>query len=312
MQPLLDRRIEIPGTRLEFDLSAVDRIFWRALHSDDFDVTEMSLAAYCILMSRGERPFVGIPVFTSRMFRHSSIYVHRDSGITRPEDLRGRRIGIPEYQMTAVVWMRGVLEEYYGVAAREVKWFKGGVGTPGRIERIPLRLPDGYDVTEIPVTDTLQAYLLDGRIDALITAKMPPAFLEGDARMVRLFSDPVAAERKYFAETGIFPIMHVLVMRQRAYDAAPELAARLLEAFENAKAVSLARLYDTDALPYMVPWLVPDMEDTFAALGRDFWPYGIARNRAGLQTFLDYLRCQDLLETPVEVNDLFAPEFVDT
>jgi len=312
MQPLLERTVTRADIDLRFDLSAVDNIFWRALHSDDFDVSEMSLAAYCILTSRDENPFIGIPVFTSRMFRHNSVYIRANAGIKDPSDLRGRRIGIPEYQMTAVVWMRGLLENEYGVTARDVHWFKGGVGKPGRVERIPLRLPEGYHLTEIPAQDTLDAYLLEGKIDAIISAKMPPSFMRGDPKIARLFPDSRSVEVEYFRATQIFPIMHVLVMRRRVYEKNPALAMAVYQAFDEAKALSAARAYDTDALPYMVPWLVEEMERTYSIMGRDLWPYGVGRNRHCLETFLSYLRQQDLLERAVGVDDLFAPEFKST
>ncbi|HEY9453127.1 MAG TPA: ABC transporter substrate-binding protein [Bradyrhizobium sp.] len=312
MQPLLERQITNDRVDLDFDLSAVDNIFWRALHSDDFDVTEMSLAAYSILHSRGENTFVGIPVFTSRIFRHNSVYVSAASNITKPSDLAGRRIGVPEYQMTAVVWMRGVLQEYHGVKAKDVAWFKGGVNKAGRKERIALELPPQYRVNEIPPSDTLDDYLCDGRIDALIAAKMPESFQKGNPAVRRLFPDVRAAEEDYFRQSGIFPIMHVLVMRRHVYERDRALARAVYDAFAAAKAYSEKRLYDPDALSCMVPWLISEMERTYEVLGHDYWPYGLNKNRNGLSVFLRYLADQDLLRKPLCVEDLFAEELLDT
>jgi 4,5-dihydroxyphthalate decarboxylase len=312
MQPLLERQVTSDRVAFNFDLSAVDKIFWRALHSDDFDITEMSLAAYCILQSRNENKFVGIPVFTSRMFRHNSVYVSSVSKIDNPSDLAGRRIGIPEYQMTAAVWMRGVLDEFYGVDAKNVTWVKGGVNTPGRKERITVELPSRYRVMEIPSDDTLDSYLCDGRIDCLITAKMPESFQKGDPAVRRLFPDVRAAEEAYFRKSGIFPIMHVLVMRRHVYERNRSLVRAVYDAFVAAKTCSEQRLYDPDALVCMVPWLIPEIEHTYDVLGRDYWPYGLSRNRTCLSTFLGYLSTQDLLRRPLRVEELFAEELLDT
>ena|SRR6185312_14722416 len=312
MQPLLEKQVVDDRVTLDFDLSAVDNIFWRALHSDDFDVTEMSLAAYCILHSRGENRFVGIPVFTSRMFRHNSVYVSAASNIRQPSDLAGKRIGVPEYQMTAAVWMRGILEQYHGVRARDVSWFKGGVNKPGRKERIALELPAGYRLTEIPVEDTLDDYLCSGQIDALITAKMPDSFQSGNPAVRRLFPDPRAAEEDYVRKSGLFPIMHVLVLRREVYERDASLARAVYDAFTAAKVYSERRLYDPDALACMVPWLISEMEHTFALLGRDYWPYGVSKNRNCLSVFLDYLAAQGLLRRPVGVDELFAQDLLDT
>lgn len=312
MQPLLERQVTSDQVALEFDLSAVDKVFWRALHSDDFDITEMSLAAYCILQSRNENNFVGIPVFTSRIFRHNSVYVSASSKIEDPADLAGRRIGVPEYQMTAAVWMRGVLHEFYGVDAKDVAWFKGGVNTAGRKERIALELPSRYHITEIPSGDTLDDYLCNGQIDCLITAKMPDSFQKGDRRVQRLFPDVRAAEEAYFRSSGIFPIMHVLVMRRHVYERDRSLVRAVYEAFSEAKRYSEQRLYDPDALACMVPWLVSEMERTYEVLGRDYWPYGVSKNRKCLSTFLDYLATQDLLRRELRVEELFAEELLDT
>ena len=312
MQPLLERRVRSEQVEFDFDMSAVDNIFWRALHTNAFDVTEMSLAAYCILLSRDQRPFVGIPVFTSRIFRHSSVYVSMASNIQTASDLAGRRIGVPEYQMTAAVWMRGILEEYHGVRVADVTWYKGGVNKPGRIERIPLELPSKYRLQEIPGGDTLDDYLRSGRIDALITAKMPESFKAKDPAVRRLFPDSRAAEEAYFRESGIFPIMHVLVLRREVYERDRQLARAVFDAFLAAKQLSERQLYDPDALACMVPWLIQEMEKIYEVLGHDYWPYGIERNRRCLSTFLGYLAGQGLLRRPVSVEDLFAEELLES
>jgi 4,5-dihydroxyphthalate decarboxylase len=262
-------------------------------------------------MSRGDRPFVGIPVFVSRMFRHGCVFVREGSGIEIPEQLAGSRIGIPEYQMTAVIWMRGILDEYHGVDPRAVQWVRGGVNQPGaRGEKMPLLLPDGYSITDLPEDRSLNEALLDGDIDALITTRMPEGMKSGGMRY--LFPDVKAAERNYYKTSGIFPIMHLLVLRREIFDRDPSLAQALYDAFLAAKETSLARLYDIDALSVMVPWLVPEMEASFATLGRDPWPYGYKANRKDFNVFLRYLEKQELLAGPLSPEELFAPELLNT
>ncbi|MGB0554449.1 MAG: ABC transporter substrate-binding protein [Alphaproteobacteria bacterium] len=311
MLPLLLGDVPTPGLDLTFDRSSPIGIFRRALQEGAFDVTEMSFAAYCILMSRGERPFVGIPVFVSRMFRHGCVFVRKGSEIETPEQLAGARIGIPEYQMTAVVWMRGILDEYHGVDPKAVEWVRGGVNQPGaRGEKMPLLLPDGYSVTDLPEGQSLNSALLAGDIDALITTRMPEGKESGGLRY--LFPDVKAAERAYYDASGIFPIMHLLVVRREIYDRDPSTAQALYDAFSAAKETSLARLYDIDALSVMVPWLVPEIEASFAALGRDPWPYGFRANRKDFNVFLRYLEKQELLAGSLSPEELFAPELLDT
>lgn len=309
MLPLLLGDVPTPGLDLEFDRASPIGIFRRALDEGAFDVTEMSFAAYCILLSRGDRPFVGLPVFVSRMFRHGCVFVRDGGAIEKPEDLRGARIGIPEYQMTAVVWMRGILDEFHGVDPKTVEWVRGGVNAPGgRGEKMPLRLPSAYRVSDIEES-SLNDALIAGQIDALITTRLPAELGEG---VSPLFPDVKATERAYYEASGIFPIMHVLVLRREVYERDPSLARALYDAFSAAKRHSLDRLYDIDALAVMVPWLVPEMAQSFAVLGRDPWPYGCAANRRDFDVFLRYLAHQDLLDAPLSWEALFAPELHDT
>jgi 4,5-dihydroxyphthalate decarboxylase len=311
MLPLLLGDVPTPGLTLSFDRSTPIGIFQRALQEGAFDVTEMSFAAYCILMSRGERPFVGLPVFVSRMFRHGCIFVRGDSAIERPEHLAGARIGIPEYQMTAVVWMRGILDEYHGVDPKGVDWVRGGINRPGgRGEKMPLRLPDTYRVSDLSGDQSLNSALLAGTLDAVITTRMLDGQADGSVKC--LFPDVKTAERAYYAHSGIFPIMHLLVLRREIYERDPSLARALYDAFSAAKAHSLERLYDIDALSVMVPWLVPEMAESFATLGRDPWPYGFAASRKDFEVFLAYLAKQDLLATALAPEELIAPELLDS
>jgi 4,5-dihydroxyphthalate decarboxylase len=306
MLPILTGQVTAPSIELQFESATPSALFWRALHEGAFDVTEMSLAAHAILKSRGENPFVGLPVFTSRMFRHGSIFVSSTSGIMTPQDLAGRRVGIPEYQMTAAVWLRGILQEFYGVKPAQISWVTGGVNKTGRKERIKLDLPSDVRVEAIDDTATLSDMLLANKIDAIMAPQVPDAFRHGDDRVRRLFSDSRQVEEAYFAETGIFPIMHLAVVRRELLAAEPELLAPLFHLFDDARRMALSTLTDADAPYVMLPWQVAAAEQTRTLMGDDYWPYGIEPNRQVLATFIRYLDEQGLLAKPIDVEDLFA------
>ena len=306
MLPLFTGEVSSPDITLEFDTGTPSELFWRALHEDTFDITEMSLAAHAILTSRDDNPFVGLPVFASRMFRHGSIFVSNASGIERPEDLAERKIGIPEYQMTAAVWMRGILHERHSVAPTDIQWVTGGVNKVGRRERIELRLPAGVHVEPAPGQATLNDLLLAGEIDAIMAPQMPNAFRQGDPRVRRLFNNYRQAEEVYFEETRIFPIMHLAVVRRELAEAEPQLMNMLFRLFDHARQQAMASLTDADAPSVMLPWQVDEAERTRALMGDDYWPYGIDENAHVLETFVRYLGAQGLLARPIEVAELFA------
>ncbi len=307
MLPLLTGQVTTPELKLNFECDTPNALFWRALHDGAFDLTEMSLAAHAVLTSRNASPFVGLPVFTSRMFRHGSIFVSATSDITHPELLAGRRIGVPEYQMTAAVWMRGILQEHHSVTLTDIHWFTGGVNQPGRKERIALHLPADLHVEPISERATLNDMLLAGEIDAIIAPQIPQAFHQGDARVKRLFGDSREIEEAYFSETMIFPIMHLAVVRRELVAAEPKLADTLFRLFDAARRHAMAALCDTDAPAVMLPWQADEITRTRALMGDDYWPYGIDANRHVLETFIRYLGEQELLARPIEVGELFAP-----
>ncbi len=308
MLPVLNGDVSVEGYSLEFVQEEPNKIFWRALKEGDFDITEMSLAAHAILTSRGESSFVGVPVFTSRMFRHGSIFVSRESGISSPQQLAGGKVGVPEYQMTAAVWMRGILQDDYGVMPASVRWFTGGVNKPGRLERLDLRTPPEYRIENIGDQRTLDAMLCNGEIDAIISPQIPDSFIHGDGGTKRLFEDPRVEEIKYFQRTRIFPIMHTLAIRKERYEQDPSLAAKLLNAFQLAKQQSFNRLYNGDALYVMLPWLVSEIEATMTTMGSNFWPFGVDPNRHVLEAFVRHLQNQDLIDGALGIEDLFVPD----
>jgi 4,5-dihydroxyphthalate decarboxylase len=306
--PFLDGSVQPRSLELEIESGTADEIFLRALHANVFDLAEMSLAAYCVLTSRDDRRFVGLPIFTSRAFRHNCVYVRSDSDLTSLAQLSGRRVGLPEYQMTAAVWIRGVMADDYGVDLKSIEWYAGGVDLPRRQERIPLRMPPAYRLTRLSPQQTLGSMLLTGEIDALIAPKAPDVFRETDSRIRRLIVDYRERETRYFEKNGIFPIMHLLVMRRETHEAKPRISADIYEAFMAAKEVSMTRLRDTEAPVYMAPWIADEIERTYRVMGDDYWPYGVRANERCLATFLRFIREQELLERPLTIAELFVPE----
>ncbi len=305
---LADGRVTAEGIDLNFLPLHVEETFFRMLRNREFDVAEMSLSSYCVSLMRDDPAFVAIPVFPSRFFRHSCIFVSAKSGIREPKDLVGKRFGVPEYQMTAPVWIRGILSDEYGVAPTSMDYFTGGEEEPGRDEKLKLNLPPAFSVTPIGPTRTLAQMLADGEIDALHTARTPSTFYSRPHDVKRLFPDFVAVEKDYFRRTGIFPIMHVVAIRRSFYEANRWIAQSLFKAFREAQQLTYDNLAVTSAMTTMLPWQVAAVEEARAELGDDWWPYGFDRNRAVLDTFLRYHHEQGLSQRRLAPEELFAPE----
>ncbi len=308
---LLDGRVQPDGVDLTCLNLPVEETFFRMLRHREFDVAEMSLSSYVLSLFDAEPPFIAIPVFPSRFFRHSCIYVHAASGITAPADLAGRRVGTPEYQMTAAVWIRGILADHYGVPVRSVDYVTGGLEAPGRGEKLPLALPADIRVNPIGPGQTLSAMLARGEIDALYTARTPSSFGDGGGAVRRLFPDFAAVERAYYRETRIFPIMHTVVLRRDVYTRHPWIAQSLGKAFSTAQRDAYDELGHTAALKVMLPWLPAHLDEVRREMGDDFWPYGLAANRETLATFLRYSHEQGLSARRLDPAALFAPETRD-
>lgn len=309
---LADGRVRPEGIDLNFVPLEVEETFFRMLRNREFDAAEMSLSSYAVSLSRQDPGFIAIPVFPSRFFRHACIFVSEKSGIRAPEDLVGKRIGVPEYQMTAPVWIRGILSDEYGVDPTGVTYFTGGEEEPGRDEKLKLNLPERFKLVPIGPGQTLSAMLADGEIDALHTARTPSTFYSRPDAVRRLFPDFVAVEKAYFRRTGIFPIMHVIALRRDVYEANRWIAQSLFKAFREAQAIAYANLRVTSAMTSMLPWQVAAVEEATAELGADWWPYGFAPNRAVLDTFLRYHHEQGLSPRRLEPEALFAPETFET
>ncbi len=307
-QALADGTVRPDGIDLNLQVLEVEETFFRMLRHREFDAAEMSLSSYCVSLSRPDPAFIALPVFPSRMFRHGCIFVSAQSGIERPQDLVGKRIGVPEYQMTAPVWIRGVLADEYGVDPASVTYFTGGEEQPGREEKLKLHLPERFRVQPIGQGQTLSQMLAEGEIDALYTARIPSTFYTRPDMVRRLFPDFVAVEQDYFRRTALFPIMHVVALRRDVYQANRWIARALFKAFEQAQAGLYAELSVTASLRTMLPWQVAMVEQTTALMGADWWPYGVDRNRAVLETFLRYHHEQGLSPRQLAVEELFAPE----
>lgn len=304
--------VQPDGIDLNYLDMPVEETFFRMLRHKEFDACEMSLSSYTVSRFQSDPPFIAIPIFPSRMFRHSCIYINADSGIREPKDLIGKRVGNPEYQMTAPTWIRGILADHYGVPVDSVTYFTGGEEEPGRPEKLKLDLPSNIKVQSIGPTQTLSQMLLDGEIDALYTARMPSSFIKGGGKVKRLFHDYEAVERDYFRSTGIFPIMHTVAIRRDVYEANRWVAQSLMKALAQSQQQTYDDLYDTTALKSMLPWLTSHVEQVRAEMGDDFWPYGFEKNQATLATFLRYSYEQGLSKRQLQPQELFAPETLES
>lgn len=296
------------GIDLNFQALDVEETFFRMLRNREFDVAELSMSSYCVTLARDNPPFVAIPVFPSRFFRHSCIFVSTKSGIETPQDLVGKRIGVPEYQMTAPVWIRGILQDEYGVDPSSVIYVTGGEETPGREEKLKLDLPEKFKIEPIGPTQTLTRMLADGEIDALHTARAPSTFYSEPEKVRRLFPGFVDVEKAYYAKTGIFPIMHVVAIRREVYEKHRWIAQALYKAFVEAQQLTYEQLKVSASLKTMLPWQIAMVEDTIDTLGSNWWPYGVGANRHVIETFTRYHHEQGLSSRRLDVDEMFAPE----
>jgi 4,5-dihydroxyphthalate decarboxylase len=306
---LIDGAVRIDGVDAVFMTLPPEEIFFRSFRHAEFDICELSLSSYALKLAQCDCPYVGVPVFLSRAFRHNSIYVRTDR-IKSPEDLKGRRVGVPEYQLTANVWARAILEDEHGVAPADVIWVRGGIMQPGRPEKIAVQFPPGLRIENAPEGETISALLDRGEIDGFI-APRPPACV-GNPKVGWLFADPVAAATEYYKRTGIFPIMHLVGVRRLLADAHPWLPAAVLKAFTQAKAAALTELSDTSSPKVTLPFVEERLKAACALMGNDFWPYGVNANRATLATFLRHHQRQGLSAHLLSVDEMFHPATYET
>lgn len=310
--PLATGEVRPEGIELNYIPVAPPEAFWRQLQHGEFDVSELSCANYFTLLSRGDKRFIAIPVYPSRTFRHSAVYVNIGKGIKRPEDLKGKRVGCAEYYMTMAIWQRAFLQHDYGVMPGDMRWVLGGVEQPGRRERIPVKPPAGIQVDQAPPDKSLSDLLLAGEIDVLLSPHMPSIFRHRDPRVGRLFPDFWNVEREYYQKHRVFPIMHVVAFKREVYERHPWAAVSLYKAFCQAKELAVERIYDSDALTVSLAWVVGYWEQERALRGEDLWSYGFQNNRHDLETLKRHLQEQNLLEQDFALEVAFAPGTLET
>jgi 4,5-dihydroxyphthalate decarboxylase len=303
---LFDGRVPTPGIRLRTIPMGPPEMNARFSRFREWHVSEFGLGKYVAQRAAGDDSITAIPVFPARSFRQSAIYVRADSELDELEQLAGKRVGIPEWAQTAVIYVRGLLAHHHGVELASIDWHQAGVSRPGRVEKVRVTLPPGVSVTPHPER-TLEQLLFEGEVDAIVTAQPPDAFVARDPRIRRLLREPRVAEEAYYRASGIFPIMHTVAIRRDVLDAHPWVALNLLQAFEAAKRRSYERLFDAMGWRYALPWVTDDAERAAALFGEDLFPYGLPANRATLEAFVGYAAEQGVATHPVSVEDLFAP-----
>jgi 4,5-dihydroxyphthalate decarboxylase len=309
VRPLIDGTVAIDGVEPTFMTLVPEEIFFRAFRHAEFDICELSLSSFTVKIAQGDNPYVGVPAFVSRAFRHTSIYVRTDR-VRTPADLKGRKVGLPEYQLTANVWARAILEDDYGVKPADVTWVRGGIETPGRPEKIGLDLPKEIKIESAPEGTTISQLLARGDIDGFM-APRPPAIEGGHPNVGWLFPDPTAAAKDYYQRTRIFPMMHLVGVRRSIAERHPWLPAAVLKAFTQAKAVALAKLSDTSATKVTLPFVEEQLKATRALMGDDFWSYGVEPNRHAIETFLRHHHGQGLSPRRLAVDELFHPSTLE-
>lgn len=300
---LVDGRVKVDGVAIKFvNISPPSQIFLRMLHDEEFDASEMSLSNYMIALGKDDQRFVAIPVFPSRAFRHSYIWINSQAGIHKPEDLKGKRVGIADYSMTALLFVRGLLEHEYGVEPKDIHWFRR------RSEHVSIEIPAGIRIDNLAKDQTLDDLLEAGRLDAVAVTSPPRAFLHGSPLVQRLFPDCRAVEAEYYRQTKIFPIMHMVVIRRAIYQQEPSLAVRLTQAFEAAKHLAFEGYQEGLSA---LPWVNLDLAYAQRVLGKDVYPYGVKKNLATLAAATLYSHEQGLTQRRFDVSEIFAPETLD-
>ena len=308
---LIDGTVAIDGVDPTYMALVPEEIFFRSFRHAEFDICELSLSSFTVKTARGDCPYVGVPAFVSRAFRHTAIYVRTDR-IKTPEDLKGKKIGVPEYQLTANVWVRAMLHDDYGVAPADVHWLRGGLVEAGRLEKITIALPKDVRLDDIPAGRTLSGMLESGEIDGVIAPRAPTPFERGHPHVGWLFADPVAAATDYYKRTGIFPIMHLIGVRRELAEQHPWLPASVFKAFERSKAIAIERLADTSATKVTLPFVEERVMEARALMGDDYWCYGVGANRKTLETFLRHHHAQGLSSRLVKVEEMFHPATFET
>lgn len=310
-QALRDGSVRPDGINLRYLSMTPAETFWRQVRHAEFDVCESSISGHIMRVARGDESYVAIPAFTSRVFRHGHIWLRAAAGIERPEDLKGRRVGLPEYHMSAALFSRGLLADEFGIGASDITWVQAGAFAPGREERERLELPPEIEVI-VDREHTLDELIASGGVDALLSAYTPTDFAAGAPTVTRLFPDPMSAALEYYQRTGVYPIMHLVLVRREIADRYPWVLRNLFDAFVEAKDRCLARMggyggHSLDALPFYID----HVEQARRAFGPDLWPYGVEANRATLEAAVRYSYEQGLSPRPIDVDELFPASVLD-
>ena len=303
---LIDGSVAIDGVDPIYMTLVPEEIFFRAFRAAEFDICELSLSSYSIKTAQNDCPYVAVPAFVSRAFRHTAIYVRTDR-VKKPEDLKGRKVGLPEYQLTANVWARALLQDDYGVKPSDIHWIRGGIEHAGRPEKLAIELPPGVRLDDARQGATVSRLLEAGEIDGFIAPRPPKLVEAGHPNIGWLFRDPVAAAKDYYKRTELFPIMHVVGIRRTLAEKHPWLPGAVFKAFERAKAVGLEKLSDTSATKVTLPFVEEALTAARGLMGEDFWSYGVEKNRKVLDYFLDQHHAQGLSSQRVSVGELFHP-----
>ena len=309
-RPLISGTVKMDGVDPVFMTLSPEEIFFRALRTTDFDICELSLSSFTVKTANGDSPYVGIPCFLSRAFRHTSIYVRTDR-IKKPEDLKGKRVGVPEYQLTANVWARAILEDDHGVKPSDINWVRGAIEDAGRIEKITVKLPPDVKLENAPEGRTISDLIDKGELDGFI-APRPPHLEKPNPNVGWLWPDPVVAAKDYFRRTGVFPIMHLVGVRKTLVEKHPWLPVAVMKAFEQSKKIALDALADTSATKVTLPFVEETIKSVRELMGEDYWPYGLAANRKTLETFLHHHHAQGLSSRLVKPEELFHPSTHET
>ena len=300
-QSLRDGSIQVEGVDLNYVNMQPAEIFWRQLQYQEFDASEMSLSNYTSLVSTGKSPFIAIPVYPSRVFRHGYFFINTDKGIKSGADLKGKRGGVPEYSMTAAVYMRGLMQHEFGVKPSDVEWVQG------RTDRLGRKLPSDVKLTQAPAGAELGDLLERGELDFIITANNPLSFRRGAKNVRRLFPNYAEVEKDYYKRTKIYPIMHTVVIRRDIYDRDPWIALNLYKAFCQSKEWCYRNITEAGSPKASFAWLQPMIEEEQAIIGRDWYPYGIEQNRPTIEALLQYTHEHGLTDRRVKLEELFAP-----
>ena len=303
---IIDGRVGIESCDLTCLVLEPAEMFARACRYAEFDITELSFSSYMRMVDMGDSPYIAVPAFLSRAFRHSSFYIRTDRGIRSPADLAGRTVGVPEYQMTAALWLRGMLQEDYGIKPSDMRWGTGGQEQPGREERMPVEIA-GLDLAPIAAGKTLSGMLAAGEIDAMLSARTPSVFLRRAPHVDRLFANYKDVEQTYYKRTGYFPIMHLVAMRSSLVQKYPWLPASTYKALLESKAIGLEKLSNLAQLAVALPWMEAEAAETKALMGTDYWRYGVKDCAHEIEVMTRYAHEQGLTRRKLDIEELFAP-----